>query len=252
MKKVTLLCGMLLALTAGVAAAAPGVNIRWNACWGDAGVINKNFVCNTNNQSHLAVGSFEVGAMVSQASGNEIVIDIASAGPALPAWWGFKNAGTCRTTSLGLNAIIAGSAVNCADWASGQAAGGIGAYNIGVAGANTARIVAALAVPASALADIFPGQEYFSYNMTLNSAKTVGSPSCAGCQTPVCIVFNSVKITTQVPANDRTLSGPAHGGDSDFCTWQGGVGIVSPRGQDCGGATPTRNSTWGAVKSLYR
>ena len=250
MKKVTLLCGMLLALTAGVAAAAPGVNIRWNLCYGDGGVINKNYVCNSNSGTNVAVGSFELGADIAQASGNEIVIDIATAGP-VPAWWQFKNVGTCRSTSLGLNGINP-AAVNCPDWASGQSAGGIGAYNIGIAGPNTARIVAALAVPASALADLFAGQEYFSYNMTINNAKTVGTGSCAGCSVGACIVFNSVKVTTQIAANDRVLSGSANGADSDFCTWQGSIGVTSPRGSGCGGATPTRNATWGAVKSLYR
>ena len=138
------------------------------------------------------------------------------------------------------------------NWASGQSAGGIGAYNIGIAGPNTARVVAALAVPASALADLFAAQEYFSYNLTINNAKTVGTGACAGCTTPACIVFNSVKVTTQVAANDRTLSGPTNGTDSNFCTWQGGAGTDSNRGVGCPAATPTRNSTWGKVKSLYR
>ena len=250
MKKVILLCGMLLALTAALATAAPGVNVRWNLCLGDGGVANKNFACNSNSGTNTAVGSFELGEDILQASGNEIVIDIATAGP-VPAWWQFKNVGTCRSTSLGLNGINP-AAVNCPDWASGQSAGGIGAYNIGIAGPNTARIVAALAVPASALADLFAGQEYFSYNMTINNAKTVGTGSCAGCSVAACIVFNSVNVTTQVPANDRKLSGPTNGTDSNFCTWQGGAGTDSNRGVGCPAATPTRNSTWGKVKSLYR
>lgn len=252
MKKVTLLCGMLLALTAGVAAAAPGVNLKWQACFGDGGVTNRNFVCNTNTgTSNILVGSFELGADILAASGNEVVIDIATAG-ALPPWWAFKNAGTCRQNSLSMNFSAPGTAVVCTDWAAGQSAGGIGAYNIGIAGPNTARIVAAIAVPASALADLFAGQEYFSNNVVINNAKTVGTGSCAGCTVPACIVFNSCKVTTQIAANDRTVSGPTNGTDSNYATWQGGAGATSPRGTGCGQATPTRNSTWGSVKSLYR
>ena len=252
MKKVTLLCGMLLALTAVAASAAPGTNIRWQGCFGDGGAQNRAFACNTNTgTSNILVGSFEIGADILQASGNEVVVDIASAGP-LPAWWGFKNAGTCRQNSLSMNFSLPGTAVNCADWASGQAAGGIGAYNIGLGGPNAARIVAAIAVPASALADLFAGQEYFSYNIVINNAKTVGTGLCAGCTTPVCIVFNSLKVTTQVAANDRTVAGPTNGTDSNYATWQGGVGVQSTRGSGCPAATPTRNSTWGQVKGLYR
>jgi hypothetical protein len=64
-------------------------------------------------------------------------------------------------------------------------------------------------------------------------------------------VFNSIKITTQVPANDRTLTGPSNGFDSDFCTWQGGGGVTVGGVTGCGAATPTKNATWGAVKALY-
>jgi hypothetical protein len=251
MKKVTLLCGMLLALTAVAASAAPGTNLRWTNCFGDGGAINKAFACNTNAGSNILVGSYELGEDISQTSGNEVVVDIASAGP-LPAWWSFKNAGTCRQSALAMNFTIPGTAANCVDWASGQSAGGIGAYNIGLGGPNAARIVAAIAVPASALADQFTGQEYFSFNVVINNTKTVGTGLCAGCTTPVCIVFNSVKVTTQEAARDRTVSGATNGTDSNYCTWQGGVGASSNRGTGCPAATPTRSSTWGAVKGLYR
>src|SRR5262245_34544831 len=220
MKRVTLLCGLLLALTAGVAAAAPGVNLRWSACAGDAGAINKTFACNSNTAANnLLVGSFELGADILQSSGQEIVVDLASAGASLPAWWGFKNAGTCRQGSLTMNTVISATAVNCADWALGAAVGGIGAYNIGERGPNTARIKLAIAVPGTSRVDLFGGQEYYSFNLIINNAKTVGTGACAGCSTPVCIVFNSIKCTTQVPANDRTISGAANGFDSDFATW---------------------------------
>jgi len=68
----------------------------------------------------------------------------------------------------------------------------------------------------------------------------------------VCIVFNSLNLTTPVAANNRKLSGPTNGTDSNFCTWQGGGNPGGPRGTGCPGATPTRSSTWGTVKSLYR
>ncbi len=252
MKRVTLLCGMLLALTAGVAAAGQGVNIRWSACYGDGGVINRNFACNTNLGSNVLVGSFEVGNPVLRVSGNEIVVDIASASSALPAWWAFRNAGTCRQTSLSFNTTIAATAVNCFDWSNGQSAGGIGAYNIGARGPNTARIVAATAVPVSGLADLFPATEYFTYNLVINNAKTVGTGACAGCAVAVCIVFNSVNLTTPIAANNVFLTGPTNGFDSDFTTWQGGGGVIVQGVPGCGAATPTRNSTWGGVKSLYR
>ena len=252
MKKI-LLCGMLLALTASLASAAQGVNLRWSSCFGDGGVQARTFACNSNLGTNQLVGSFELGADILQSSGQEIVIDLASSGSApLPAWWQFKNVGTCRSSSLSMNVTISASAVNCFDWAVGAATGGLGAYNIGERGPNTARIKIAIAVPASGLADLAAGTEYFSYNLLINNAKTVGTTACAGCQTGVCIVFNSIKCTTQIAANDRTISGPTNGTDSNFATWQGGGVPVVGQVSGCGAATPTRNATWGAVKSLYR
>jgi|SRR6185503_13053878 len=251
MKRVTLLCGLLLALTATVAAAGPGVGLHWNACIVDGGVVNRNFACNSNNGSNQLVGSFEMGANLPGVVGTEIVVDIASAGATLPAWWQFKNVGTCRTAAMTMNQVISGTAT-CVDWALGASAGGIGAYNIGARGPNTARMVAALAVAASGAADLEPGTEYFSFNLLVNNTKTVGTGSCAGCQVPVCIVFNSVNVVPPAPAIGVKLTGPSNGFDADFATWQGGGGVVVDGVAGCGAATPTSNKTWGAVKSLYR
>ena len=252
MKKSILLCGLLLAATASLASAASGVNLRWNACIGDAGASNRNFACNVNTGTNLLVGSFEVGADLADVSGNEIIVDLASADPTLPAWWQFRNAGTCRTSSMTFNTVLSAAAINCFDWANGGATGGVGAYNVGTPTPNCARLIAASAVPASGLAILTPATEYFSFNLLVNNLKTVGTGSCLGCQSPVCIVFNSLNLTTPIAANNRKLFGPANGTDSNFATWQGGLGVTTSRGQGCPAATPTRSTTWGSVKSLYR
>jgi len=252
MKRVTLLCGLLLALSASVAAAGPGLGLRWSNCIGDGGAINKAFACNSNTGSNQLTGTFEVAADMQNVSGNEIVIDLASAGASLPAWWQFRNPGTCRTTAMSMNTALSPLAVACVDWGSGLAAGGVGAYNIGLRGPNTARIVAALAVPSANLALLAAGQEYFSFNLIINNTKTMGATGCAGCQTGVCIVWNSLNLTTPIAANNKKISGPSNGFDADFATWQGGAGVTVGQVTGCGAATPTKNATWGAVKSLYR
>jgi hypothetical protein len=251
MKKVILLCGTLLALSATIASAAAGVNLRWNNCFGDAGVANRNFACTSNTGSNVIFGSFELGQDMLTCSGEESVLDLASASAVLPAWWAFKNVGTCRITALSVS-FGNPSAINCPDWSSGQAAGGIGAYTIGERGPNTARIKVVSAVPLAGLTDLFTGQEYFAYSLAINNTKTVGTGACAGCLDPVCIVFNSIKITTPVGSNDRTWTGPTNGTDSNFATWQGGGGVVVGPNVGCPAATGTKNATWGAVKSLYR
>src|ERR1041385_150609 len=250
MKRVTLLCGLLLAMTATVASAA-GVGIRWTECIGDGGTLNRNFACNVNTGSNVLVGTFQLGAAgLAQVSGEEIVVDLGSASATLPAWWQFKNAGTCRTGSLAIGAAPTANAANCADWGGGLAGAGLGAYIIGARGPNTARVVAASAVPPSGLQDLGGGQEDFAVTPAINKPKTVNG-GCTGCQTAVCIVFNSLNMTTPVLANNVLLTGPSNGTDADFCTWQGGAGVIVGGTPGCGAATPTKNATWGAVKAMY-
>jgi len=252
MRKSTVPCGLLLALLATAASASPGVNLRWSACFGDGGTFNRGFACNVNTGGHQLVGSFELGANLVNTSGNEIIVDLAADAPVLLAWWEVRFPGLCRSTSLSFNTAISPAAVNCFDWGQGLAVGGIGAYQIGIAGPNTARVKAVSAVPPSGLQTLFTGVEYFSFNLFINNVNTVGTTSCAGCETPVCIVFNSLNLTTPISANNRTLTGPTNGTDSNFCTWQGGGQPISGRGEGCPAATPTRLTTWGTVKSLYR
>jgi len=256
MKKVTLLCGMLLALTASIASAAQGTNLRWSACFGDGGPLNRSSTCLSNNGSNVLVGSFEMGASLTQVSGVEIVIDIGTAGVSLPAWWSMFNVGTCRPASLTSNAAIAATAANCFDWANNFAQGGLAAYNMGFDGPNTARTVNGFAVSALHLANLDPATEYFCVNMSINNASTVGTGSCSGCSVPACIVFNSVKVATPPvagqPSRDVVVSGPTNGTDSYYCTWQGGIGIVVGGKVGCPAAVPTHGSTWSQVKTLYR
>ena len=253
MKKVTLLCGMLLAVTASMASAAAGVNLRWSACFSDGGLSNRVFACAANTGSNVLVGSFEVGAEMANVSGNEYVIDFATASPVLPAWWQMRNPGTCRPNSLLFNTTISAVAVNCLDWSQGFAAGGIGAYIIGgVGGPNTSRVVAAAAVPVANLALLAPATDYFAFNLIINNLLTTGAGSCEGCLVPACIALNSINVVTPTPADNRKLSGPTNGTDSNIALWQGGGGVSTGRGDGCPAATPTKSATWGSVKSLYR
>src|SRR6185295_17367776 len=119
-----------------------------------------------------------------------------------------------------MNTILSAAAVACVDWSDGQSVGGIAAYTTpSQIGANGARLLMASAVPVESLAHLFPGTEYFSCNVVINHAKTVGTGACAGCTTPVCIVFRQDKVTTPVARDDVSL-GPGAAG-AYFVTWQG-------------------------------
>lgn len=255
MRKVTLLCGMLLALVATVASAGPGVNLRWNpGCFLDGAPIDRTSACTANTGSQTLVASYELPAAgLLQVSGLEIVIDIGTASVALPAWWQFKNAGACRLSSLTVNAV--NGTTSCSDWVPGGGSGGLAAYSVGLYGPNTARMVIGFATPPP-LPDLAGGTEYFACNAKIDMLKTTGTGSCAGCNIAACIICNSIKVATPPvagqPSRDITLSAPANPLDSDYVRWQGGIGISVGGKDGCPQAVPTHKATWDQVKTLYR
>ena len=208
------------------AVSPPGVNLRWDNCYGDGGVWNKNFACDTNFGSERLVGSFELADALPQASGTEVYLDLSAQSAQLPLWWTFKNFGTCRQSSLAVVSAPPTGSVSCLDWTLGQGAGGLGAYNVGAHGAQTARIILGVAVTQNNLADLSPGQEYFFLDRGANFS---------GSQWVTWQNGYPINIQRHCESNDLFCSGHYN----SF---------------DCVLATPTRShgSTWGLVKSLYR
>jgi hypothetical protein len=262
---IALFTASLITTAASAAPTPPGVNLRWDQCFSDGGVMNKTFACDTNTGSERLVMSVVLDADKADVSGQELRLMLQSATPTLPSWWAFANVGTCRQTSMTFATALPLGAVNCLDWADGQATGGIGSYSIGFFGPNSVLLQIAAAVPQSSLATLLAGQEYFVGSLVINHAKTVGTGACLGCDQPVCILFDRLRVTTPVFENNLTLINAANGPDSQFARWQGGH--ETNVAVDCSGhnlgcihsftcvpatATGTRGSTWGAVKALYR
>jgi hypothetical protein len=189
---------------------------------------------------------------VHNPTGNEIVVDIATAGATLPAWWEFKNTGACRQAALAISFLAPATAVQCVEWTDGQAVGGIASYTTPYL-PNSARIRAAAAVPPLLIEYLFAGVEYFAFNLVITNQKTVGAGSCSGCSLGACIDLKQLNITTSDPRDAVQLfpGGPFPGYLDALATWQGGSGVISARG-DCPAATPTRDRNWGALKALYR
>ena len=246
-----LLLGFAL-LAAVPAHAARGLNLTWSRCHGEGvGTQNRTFACDTNAGSEVLVGSFVLDQPLAQVSGNEAIIHLISQDDPLPAWWDMKNAGTCRQTSLAINTTEDPSDVVCADWARGNSVGGIGSYSINppftsIDPSLTSRcrvLQIALAVAPSDLQDLQPDIEYFSFNVVIDHAKTVGTGACGGCSSAVCLVFNSIKVTTPVLENNIYFFGGTTPG-SDMAHWQG-------TGADCA-LVPVKSKTWGEVKAMYR
>lgn len=245
MKKILLMCGMVIALSATVASA--GVNIGWNECLGGGGVRAKTFACNVNTGSSTLYASAMAPPGIGLWTGFAVEMYIGFTGEQ-PAWWQLRNQGTqinqCRHGALIAQADFLAN-VGCADPYQGQGAGGIATYqNLG----NRARLLLAFAVAAGSEVPLDAGVEYYAAKVLITNAKTVGTGFCAGCDLPACINLTSVKFVQ--PAG-------APGGDVDVTTeesFNSNTAVWQELGDTaCPGLpTPATRATWGSVKSLYR
>jgi len=243
MKKIALMAGLLLVVGASMASAA-GINLSWNDC-GLAGTQNATFACNANTGLNTAVASYDPPTGINEFLGISSQVDVTTDAATLPDWW--QHGGTfCRgTTGLAISFDFTSGPFTCFDFFGGQAAGGF-AYDVGYGSPARGRLRIQCAVPFDSRAPINAGTEYYAFKMNLLRAKTTGTGSCAGCTNPACIVLNEIQLF-QPPeaANDPKLTNPI---DRLFVTWQ--VPAGGPPG--CPQSTPTKSSTWGQVKSLYR
>src|SRR5262245_30185852 len=113
MKKVTLLCGLLLALTASTVFAG-GLGLRWTNCGADGGVQNLTFACNSNASNRALAGSFTLDTDLLAVLSDELVVDITTAGPTLAPWWELRtnvaeNFNACRNGAVSIAAQDGGS-----------------------------------------------------------------------------------------------------------------------------------------------
>ena len=245
MVKHALLCALLLALPASAFGA--GLNLAWNDC-GPAGNYNKTFACNTNSADHEMIVSFDPPTVIPDANGIQCILDLRSVSSTLPSWWQFVNAGSCRMASLTART----DPRSCVDTWQGHGMPSIAAYQVTANNpslpTNRARIVSAVALPASQTAAVEPGIEYFGIGIRINSAKTVGAGACGGCDVPLCIILSELIITA--PGSVWAITNPLN---SHFVTWQGGLeSAIELNGYGCPGGSPAVNRTWGMIKSIYR
>ncbi len=258
MKKFALLVIALLGLTVSAAFAQDGtMNLSWAVCRDAAttglSVLNNEpdagytgaWSCNANSGPPpltLNVGFRPTQSLnLFQATNVQIDIQLSTAG--LVDWWSLA-AGQCRDGNL-VNNNVATDGQCVSPYAAVVQAGGSNITN-GLGGANRIRYEADWTRTDAGGALPAPGTGgYFAQIIELKLGKTVApflsTVFCAGCNTAACIVLN--KVIYAGGTQKFTITTPDL---SAFVTWFGGTG------GNCPGATPTRSSTWGQVKALYR
>jgi hypothetical protein len=258
MKKVLLISCVMLTLAATAAVAASGLNLTWGPSCAPAGlIINRTFACNTNAapaaNTQSMVLSFKTTADHDFIIAVDAYMDGQTSHTSWPAWWQFKNSGTCRATALSF-AIT--PLPGCDDpWAS-QASGAVTFYGnpdatFPVSGIR-ARMKATASLPLGSASPVTAASEYYAFQLNISNAKTIGSAPCADCDKPVAWVLNSLVLSYVDGAGDPPTVPPGILTSEKVETPLLNQCISWQNGQSLCGATPTQNKTWGQVKSLYR
>jgi len=249
MKKIVLLCGALLTLTA--VAANAQLHLTTVDCGGGQ---SATWTCTSSTGTAFTVIASVNAPPLTTLTAEEGVLEVAFNNP-VPAWWQ-SGAGKCRVAGA-FTVAYSGGAYSCVDYfgtvssvvgsnsyqigpdaASGDPNGPIDANRVRIRTLSAVDYDAALATPPPAV-----GDEIFLFSLSVNKSKTTGTGACAGCLEPACMVFKQVKLNQPAGIGDPVVGTPLNYG---YVMLQGSVAT------DCPSATPASRSSWGQVKSLYR
>ena len=240
MSRQILLGAALLAVFAAPSRAA-GINLSWDDC-GAAGVLQKNFACDTNTGSEVMIGSVVSPVPIGNLDAMAAALFVQTGGVALTPWWHLESSGCRAGTFAPITASFTGIGSCANPWSAsvGGVAGGID-YQPGFAGIpNRARVRVVCAVPDSVAID--NTTEYFMFRITISHQKTL---TCAGCSDGACILLDQIQLYPASSPTTLTIGNPLL---RNFVVWQAGLGGTG----SCPVATASRSSTWGSIKAMYR
>jgi hypothetical protein len=249
MKKLLLLCSAALALSAS-SAFAVGLDLTWNNCVNETNAQDINFTnCNVSTRSVRFFGVLKVPSALPNFIAVSGVLDMQQeAVAALDRFWRFDDtsAGGCNAAGIGFSNAVEPSSTPCDSETSPWGFNGAeaGSSNLGfIAGfngvPNRGRQFFSVNRDASSPFPLDVGINYYMMDVTINSSQRAACPGCTGA---IAIVWNSAEMIEN--DNTRTfVTGPDKLGN---CV------TINHAGPATCAATPTRKSTWGQLKSLYR
>jgi len=221
---------------------AGNAEMAWDRCAGLVGsTTSRTFACADDTTRHRLVVSASTPFGLPDFVAAVVTIDVALAGAGIPDWWRFADGG-CRagaaTADIGVSTD--GDPASCHDpWGTGLLSGTVGVAE-GYLTPNRIRIQFTLAQSSTS---VFPiGQTCRVGVLTLPSLGTVtggGGSGCAGCATAACLSLTQVELFGIFGDQQIIPPGASHV-----------AGFQQPTPALC--ATPARQSSWGAIKALYR
>ena len=250
MKKLLWLCVALLVVSATAAFGAPGngIDLTWDNCVTETApppLNDKVFAPCDGNQTYKLIGSYKVATNMPDFFAMDISIDLQQTdnNPLVPFYHYEKPSG-CNNDALLVNDVKT-STGGCASYATAWGNGSptiftdITAYAPNFGGENGhGRIFVTIARASSNPFALVGGTNYFGFALEFYDQNQA---TCAGCNTPASIVWNSATMFGNTET--RVLAGADK--KVFYCaTVNQGISACA--------ATPVRNTTWGQLKSIYR
>jgi hypothetical protein len=239
MKKLLLITAALGVLCASTAF-AHGVNLSWTKCPTTAsGGANLNNTCDGTVGLKTLTGSFKADQSIGDFAAIDAAIDLGFVS-GINGSWTFDTGG-CNASAFSLT--TPGTAPGCPT-ALFQTATSFGAFVISYPHANQERIQISYVNGSGVPTAVNAGQQYSGVAATIDFDGAFNN-GCAGCLEPVSLVLNNITVsgfaTTETPES-------IDGQDTRQCVTYNGPATFA----GCPAATPSRNETWGKVKTLYR
>lgn len=242
------LFSICIAIALAPSASAGGFNLTWGeGCWQDDPSALQSFGCNTNEGSISFTVSFVPNQALEDLIAVEALFDLQSDSPELPDWWQLTAPGACRSGALSAAADFSAAPGGCADPRPGQTPSTVTTWITADYPSDAGwppvaaphRAFLAVGADMDTPVSLDSGTECYGLTVRISHQGTTGEGACAGCNTPVTLVLNRLRlVSTRLEVIDTPI-------DNMCLRWQ--AGGVTP----CD-ATPAHNRTWGQVKSLYR
>ncbi len=207
---------------------SPLLHLDWDGCT-PAATSNRDFACDRNTGVDVLTASYTAEALAAEPPTTFTfkIVFLGGSGQT-PSWWQTTSGG-CRQGSLTFDEILPGSGpciqLPSTNFLTTQQ-GRIGGLEV------NGWIFLSQQPPPGALV---PDETYFLFSMNLAHANSTGADSCEGCSEPMVVYFDQFKIITATLGLEYTYTATA----SPLARWQGTL-------------VPTRNTTWGRIKSQYR
>lgn len=246
MRKTLLMAGALLAMTATFANAA-GLELAWNQCFGQAGAASlRTSACNSNTGQQAMYASFRPPPGQNQLEGLDVFVDFQTSGGSLDCWWDMSIGNPTRNSALVSLHVSPADAngvplITC-DNHYFLDAGASGGGGMVVTAADRGQMKGFTAIAAGTGQPVAAEAQQYGFGFRITNANTL---SCTGCQRSACFVLNTINMTS-VGVPPTVIQSP-HPGSENWVTFNGDGASTN-----CPGSTPTRNATWGSLKSLYR